>query len=590
MNEQLAHNKINQAIQLLEKGQPVKARDNLQRVLKFYPNSPQLHFLLGLTLIPLAAEDAALHHFNQAIELEPHLLEAYINRGILLKKKGKLQKALNDFDYVIQHNPSIVQAYTNRGNVRILLKQLTLASEDFARAIQLDPLCEDALLNMGMMLVSEGAYLPGLPLLKRALELNPDLLEAKVALGTALGGLGRHEEAIEMFSEVILTQPKHVDARCGLANSLAACGNIQDAEFHFNQALQLYPQNASARNGKAVMLMNIGKYSESYLLFKEAIALDPEFHLAQFNLSLLLLLQGDYTGGWLAYESRKFDLLVRRRCGIRKMDGKEWQGEDLSNKKLLLHQEQGLGDTLQMLRYIPLLQKKNAQLSILLDPPLINLVKENYPDVVICQNIQSLPDYDSHCPMMSLPLHFSTQLDNIPSEKSYLKVDESRLQHWSEKIGTTKRLRVGLAWSGSRQHINDRQRSLAFDQLKPLLAMNAEFHSLQKEYREDRSNLEINCIFDHSAQLQDMTDTAALIMQLDLIITVDTSVAHLAAALGKPCWIILATNPDFRWGLESEHSPWYPSVLLFRGSAQRNWTGVIDDVCEKLQTLLGLPN
>jgi len=582
MNEQLANHQINQAVQWLQSGQPAKARDSLQRVLKAFPNSPELHFLLGLAALPLAQDEVALRHFNQAIALEPRLLEAYVNRGILLKNKGQLQAALRDFDHVIRVNPSMVQAYTNRGNVKVLLKQLTLACEDFAMAIRLDPQCVDALLNMGSILVREGAYREGLPLLERVIAVQPDMQEALLGMGTALSGLGRHKEALERFTAVLRIRPEHADARCGLANALAGCGEFQQARLHFDQLLQSCPKSVFALNGKAALLMETGERLEARQLLEQAMLLDPEFHLARFNLSLLQLQQGDLLAGWQGFESRKLDLLLRRRCGIRQLEGREWQGEDLAGKTLLLHQEQGLGDSLQMLRYVPLLQARGARLLLLLDRPLVALAQAAYPQVAVYEERASVPAYDLHCPMMSLPLHFATGLDGIPSPQAYLQADAVRCQQWAERLGKAGQPRIGLVWSGSRQHQNDRQRSVPLALLAPLLSMKADFHSLQKEYREDADTLSACGIRDHAAQLHDMAETAALIMQLDLVISVDTSVAHLAAALGKPCWIMLAANPDFRWGLTGKDSPWYAAVRLFRQDGLRDWSVVLADVCTQL--------
>lgn len=481
MNQQLVLNKINQAMQQLQQGQPAAARDGLSRVLKAFPDSPEVHFLLGLALVQLAQSKGALAHFNSAIALAPDLAEAYVNRGILLKNQQQLKPALQDLDRAIALRPTMAEAYSNRGNVLVLLEQPERACADFATAIQLDPRNSDALVNMA---------------------------------------------------------------------ALKADG---------------------------------GDYAEAQLLLERVLALQPDDALARHNRGWLSLLQGDYTRGWQDYEARKLDKQLCQRAGVQRFPQPEWQGEDLSGKTLLLHQEQGLGDAIQMLRYLPQLQAQAARVLILLNPALSPLASQLLPSGQVFTRREALPAFDLHCSVMSLPLRMATTLDNIPAAQGYLAVDEAGRQHWAGLLGEKKRLRVGLAWSGSAKHLNDRKRSLTLAALSGLLQAGllqqaVEWHSLQREYREDAAELAAAGIIDHAAQLQTMQDTAGLISQLDLVISVDTSVAHLAGALGKPCWLLLPFNPDFRWGLGRSDSPWYASMQLFRQPQLGDWASVLDEV------------
>jgi len=477
MNEQLALNKINQAMQQLQQGKPAAARDGLLRVLKAYPDSAEVNFLLGLALVQLSQGKAALAYFNRAIALQPDLAEAYVNRGILLKNQQQLPQALRDFERAIALRPAMAEAYSNRGNVQLLLDQRAAAHDSFVTALRLDPHNSDAMVNLSTLLAENGEHVAAQALLDKVLERFPDDV------------------------------------------------------------------------------------------------------LARYDLSWLLLLQGDYVRGWQYYEARKLDPQLCQRSGLQRFAKPEWQGENLEGKTLLLHQEQGLGDTIQMLRYLPLLQQRGARLILLLKPPLQELARQMTSAVQVFTRREQLPAFDLHCPMMSLPLRFATTLDNIPAADGYLTVTAEQQQIWAERLGPLPR--IGLVWSGQAQNLNDRQRSLPLAQLHRLLQLDAEFHSLQREYREDPALVGAAGIIDHAATLNTLQDTAGLITQMDLVISVDTSVAHLAGALGKACWLLLPFNPDFRWGLGRSDSPWYASMQLFRQSAARDWQPLLDEVARQ---------
>ncbi|WP_159875420.1 tetratricopeptide repeat protein [Aquitalea denitrificans] len=555
MNQQLALNKINQAMQQLQQGQPSAARDGLSRVVKAFPDSPEVHFLLGLALVQLAQPKGALTHFNHAIALAPELAEAYVNRGILLKNQQQLPQALQDFDRAIALRPGMAEAYSNRGNVQVLLDQPELACADFAVAIRLDPHNVDALVNMAALLASAGQNMQAQPLLERAIAIKPQLVEAQVNLANVEYRLGQEQQALQLLEAVLQKQPADIRALCCKSNLLAGNGDI-----------------AAART-----------------LLDKALAHAPSDALARYDRSLLMLLQGDYARGWQDYEARKLDKQLCQRAGVQRFPQPEWQGEDLNGKTLLLHQEQGLGDAIQMLRYLPQLQQAGARVLILLNPAVAGLASQLLPETQVFTRREALPKFDLHCPIMSLPLRMATTLDNIPAPQGYLAVDEAGRQQWADLLGQKERLRVGLAWSGSARHLNDRKRSLTLPTLSALLQLDAEWHSLQREYREAPVDVAAAGIIDHAAQLDTLQDTAGLISQLDLVISVDTSVAHLAGALGKPCWLLLPFNPDFRWGLGRDDSPWYASMRLFRQPAAGDWACVLDAVAAQVAMLAAQP-
>jgi len=587
MNEQLALTKLNRAMQQLGAGQPAQARTTLQPVLKAYPDSPQIHLIMGLALVQLAQSEGALRHFGQAIALEPRMAEAYVNRGILLKNKGQLEGALNDFNRAIALNPNLAETYYNRGNVRLALDQMPEARDDFASAVRLNPHYADALGNLGELLARSGAFADALPLLQRAAALQADRAEFHDSLGNALNGLARHEEAIAAYQRALQCKPCPPDVQVHLGYALADCERYDEAQHCIDTLLKAHPRHAKGLLAQAHLLIAQGKRDDAQAMLEQVLQIQPDFALAQFNLAVLLLQQGDYPNGWRHYEARRHDPVTQRRCAFHSFSQPEWQGEELAGKTLLLHQEQGLGDTIQMLRYLPLLAERGARLVLLVKPAVAALAASLDTPVEIATEAETLPPFDLHCPLMSLPLWLATTLDSIPAAQGYLAVDAERQDRWAERLGPRSKPRIGLVWSGSRQHSNDRRRSLPLGVLAELAALDADFHSLQLDYRESAEEIAALGIRDHAADLHSLADTAALITQLDVVISVDTSVAHLAGALGKPCWLLLPDNPDFRWGLARSDNPWYDSLTLFRQGTDRQWPPVIDALCRHAVGWLG---
>lgn len=517
------------------------------RVLKAYPDSAEVNFLLGLALVQLSQGKAALAHFNRAIALQPDLAEAYVNRGILLKNQQQLPQALRDFERAIALRPGMAEAYSNRGNVQVLLDQRAAAHDSFVTALHLDPHNSDAMVNLAALLAHAGEYEQAQPLLQRAVQLGPHRSDAQVNLANVEYRLGLDGQALQRLEQVLQTRPAEAAALCCKANLLAEAG----------------------------------EYAAAAVLLEKVLSQARDNPLARYDLSLLLLQQGDYPRGWQYYEARKLDPQLCQRSGLQRFAQPEWQGESLEGKTLLLHQEQGLGDTIQMLRYLPLLQQRGAQVIMLLNPLLQELARQMASAVPVFTRREQLPAFDLHCPMMSLPLRFATTLDNIPAADAYLTVTAEQQQIWAGRLAARQRPRIGLTWSGSSRHLNDRKRSLQLAQLHRLLQLDAEFHSLQREYREETALVTAAGIIDHAAELNTLEDTAGLITQMDLVISVDTSVAHLAGALGKACWLLLPFNPDFRWGLGRNDSPWYASMQLFRQQAAGEWLPVLDEVARQ---------
>jgi len=329
-------------------------------------------------------------------------------------------------------------------------------------------------------------------------------------------------------------------------------------------------------------LGSLGRLDEAVMSYEAALKIKPDDRETSWNRALALLLLGRFEEGWLAYEYRN---LRRKTLAARKYPQPLWWGQEpLKDRHLYVYWEQGLGDTIQFARYVLLAAAAGAKVTFSLQDPLLRLFEGFDSAITMIGQNEAPTEFDLHCPLMTLPLAFGTRLETIPAfESGYLSVPPADIARWDQRLPRGRR-RIGLVWSGSRIHGNDANRSIRLARLSPLLQTDDIWVSLQKEIRDaDRAALAGSGLLDVSAELGDFADTAALISSLDLVISVDTSVAHLAGALGKPTWIMLPFAPDFRWLLDREDSPWYPKMRLFRQSRAGDWDGVIARIGEALR-------
>ena len=368
------------------------------------------------------------------------------------------------------------------------------------------------------------------------------------------------------------------------ASSWHRQGRLQEALAVYDRILSLEPECVEALSDRGFIQQELRRYSEALASYDKAISICPDYAEAQFNKSRLKLLLGQYAEGWSLYEWRwKVD---KYKIYFKDFKQPLWLGDQpIAGRTILLHAEQGFGDVIQFVRYVAMVEELGARVLLGVHPVLISLMQSLHGAFTLGTKLDALPAFELHCPLGSLPLAFKTEVDNIPTDIPYLFADPQRRDIWRVRLGNKVRPRVGLAWSGSAAHSNDRNRSMALRSLEPLLCLNFEFHSLQQEIRaEDQAALagfsEILC---HESELLDFADTAALVAEMDLVISVDTSVAHLAGALGKAVWILLPYAPDYRWMIERSDSPWYPTARLFRQSTIGDWGGVIEAVCSELQ-------
>jgi tetratricopeptide (TPR) repeat protein len=410
-----------------------------------------------------------------------------------------------------------------------------------------------------------------------------DHFEALNLVGMIAAQTGRSQEAVEWLLRAVSVAPDRANAHGNLGNVLHDLHRHEEALESYNRALNIDPENAQAYCNRAIVLDDLMRHGEARESYERALKIEPDNANIHWNLALRRLQVGDFARGWEGYEWRSKEAALGKNG--RSFSQPLWLGaESLAGKTILLHSEQGLGDTLQFCRYVKLVAALGAQTVLEVQPPLVRMLVDLEGATQVVAQGFPLPAFNYHCPLLSLPLAFRTELDTIPVDIPYLRHNAARLAAWRDKLGAKTKPRVGWVWCGSTTHKNDHNRSLALTDFIPLLADWVDSISLQKEIRIGEAEILASRrnIRHFGAELHDFTDTAALVALMDVVITVDTSVAHLAGAMGKTVWILLPHNPDWRWMLDRDDSPWYPTARLFRQPAFGDWKNVIQRVRAEL--------
>src|SRR6266404_2753524 len=471
-----------------------------------------------------------------------------------------------------------------------LLGLIHMQSGKFDRSLAISPDQVEVLRKRGVCLGRLNRRDEAITQFRKATELKPDFVVAFYNLGSTLRELKRFEEALSTFDHALSLSPDHPEIINNRGNVLLALGRYEDALAHYDRAIALKPDFVEAHGNRGLVLDELFRMDEAAESHRKSLALKPDNALGHLNLSFNRLRSGDFKAGWAEAEWRWkcAGLHIQERnfgCPL-------WLGaEPVRGKTILLHSDQALGDALQFCRYVPLVAAMGARVILEVQKELRELVSGLDGISTIVSRGEALPDFDLHCSLGSLPLAFDTTLDTIPSATPYIWVGD-HAGAWKNRLASVKSPRVGLVWSGNPNHTNDRNRSIALEALLPLLEVKASFVSLQKDVRSaDRAVLDQRKeILDIGPELKSFVDTAAVVSQLDLVISVDTSVAHLAGALDRPVWILLPYVPDWRWLLHRTDSLWYPTARLFRQSETRDWRTVVQQVRTELDSLmLSLP-
>jgi len=486
---------------------------------------------------------------RQIIAAEPQHADALHLLGVLAHQSGHHQSATQLIGRAIALNDGVARYHLSLGEALRAMKQTAEAMQCFRRAI----------------------------------DRNPNLAAAYYSLATLQFDSDDFPAAADNFRSALAHAPNMLRAQVGLGNALFQMGDPEAAVDCYRAVLQRDPEYAGCHSNLGLALQDIGLLDEAIAHGERAIALRPNFAAAHNNLSLALMLKGDFAAGLPHHEWR---LRVDEAQGAKqRFEQPVWCGQPLDGRRILIHAEQGAGDVLQFLRYVPLLAERGGRVLVEVQPELKRLAMSLKGAEAVIGRGEPLPAFDEHCPVLSLMLAFGTTVTNVPDAVPYLAAPEPLRDEWRARLAATPGLRVGLIWGGRPEQRRDRYRSIALSALAPLAIPGVTFFSLQKGPAAAQADNPPPGMTLHNLgdALSDFADTAAAMSALDLIITVDTSTAHLAGAIGKPVWILLSQPPDWRWLLDREDSPWYPTARLFRQPAHRVWGPAVAQVAAELQ-------
>jgi tetratricopeptide (TPR) repeat protein len=523
--------------------------------------------------------DEAEKLYGRVLKLQHDNFDALHLLGMLNQQRGRSGEAYRLIASALKINPGSPDALANLALVLRSLKRDTEALASLDKALALDPHHEAALNNRGNMLLDLKRPAEAVASFDAVLARSPRSVAALINRGNALAQLGQLDRAIADHDAALALAPRHPQALYNRANTLHALGREQEAIDAYDGVLAAAPRHVSAWLNRGLALAAINRHEEALSSYAQVRALEPQHAEAHFNAGLSLLTLGDYQRGFAEYEWRwqRAGLTVRR-----EFRQPLWLGDTpLADKTVLLHAEQGLGDTVMFARYVPLLARGGAKVVLEVQPGLKPLLAGLQGASAVVARGEPPPPFDLNCPLASLPLACKTGVASIPADIPYLHADLQRLERWRSRLGEPKAPRVALAWSGSAAHVNDRWRSLPLAQLAPLLSVaGVQFVSVQRELRDaDAAAFEGESRILHlGPELADFADTAAVLALADLVVCVDTSIAHVAGALGRPAWVLLPFQPDWRWMLGREQSPWYPALRLFRQPKIGDWASVIERV------------
>jgi tetratricopeptide (TPR) repeat protein len=621
-----------------------------RRILAVDPDNADAWHLSGMLALEAGREDAALAAIAKSIELRPEVAPFHNNLGMVLQTLGRPEQSVLCFEHALRLAPGYPEAHVNLGNALQQLGRYDEAAAHCKRAIELNPRCAEAWNNLGNALLAVGRAEEAAEALRRAIHLRPGYAEAQVNLASVLKSLERFEEAAACCREAIRIQPGFAEAYGNLGAILLNCDRLEEAEACVGEALRLKPglpepyvvravilqrggrpgeaeaacrQALALRPGYAEAFNNLGNALEergcveqAAACYREAIRLKPALADAHYNLgntlraglrleeacacfgtairskpghagahwnrALTRLLAGDFERGWEEFEWR----WRRKKTPPRRLPQPLWDSSPLDGRRILLHAEQGLGDTIQFLRYSPLVRRAGGRVIVECQPPLAELARTAAGVDEVVEAGSRLPGFEVHAPLLSLPRLLGTGRENIPARVPYLSVAGAYRETWRKRLAPDGRRRVGLVWAGNPNHADDRRRSVSLDAFAPLGSVEGvRWYGLQHgpcacEAQSPPAGLELE---DLSRETADFRDLAAAMLELDLVISVDTSAAHLAGALARPVWVLLPYLPDWRWLTAREDSPWYPTMRLFRQPRPGDWAAVFERVREALE-------
>ena len=563
-----------------------EALDAFDRAIQLRPDFPEAHSNRGGVLIDLGRPEEALEAYNRAMLARRGYVDALLGRGIALTILKRFSDALVAFDRVIAIDPNHAEALTRRAGPLFEFRRYKEALASCDRAIAIDPANAMPHYNRGVVLSELGHAAEAAASYQRAIAIWPNYIEALFNLSNVLELLGRLDEALAAADRCLTLAPAHYRAWNNHGNILLKLGRHADAMASYDRVFAISPDYGEAYYNKGNTLLELARITEASEYYQKAAALNTVHPDIPFNEGLARLLLGDLRHGFKRYEGR-FQK-TEHAPEIRKFKQPRWTGFDIAGKRILLHDEQGLGDAIHFARYVPLVAQRGAEVILQVQASLKILLASVKGVSEVYERGARLPAFDVHQYLLSLADVFETELDSVPADVPYIAVPADRIEKWRKRLPGGKGLRVGLVWSGNPAFPGDGMRSIGLSRLAPLLSVpGVQFVSLHHEVRaEDAPILQkFSEVVHFGAELTDFADTAAIVSELDLVIGSDTAVIHLAGALAKPVWLLTKFSPDWRWMLDRQDNPWYPTAKLYRQPRRWDWDSVVERVRQDLVEL-----
>jgi tetratricopeptide (TPR) repeat protein len=573
-----------------QQGRSVEALHLVSAALNIKSGSVDALVSHGVILDALKRHEEALASFDRALAARAGDATLHYNRGNSLKGLGRYAEALASYDRALALAPDLAPAHHNRGSTYAELDRNDEALASFDQALLLCLERAGIKMENGISLATIDRGDELFARLRQALAADPNSADILSNRGKVLNRFKRYHEAIACFDAALALRPDQADTLCHRGDACAGIGRYDDAFANFAEALCVAPNFADAHLKRGNALVELNRMDEAMRSFSAAVAIKPDNADANFNEALTRLCLGDFRQGWKKYEYRweRAEWAKDRPNYPRPM----WRGEqELQGKTILLVAEQGFGDAIQFARYAPLLAALGAKVLLGVRSPLTALMATVPGVSQVISAGETLPPFDLYCPLLSLPLAFGTEPATIPATVPYLRASEERIAKWRGRLPDSGRLRIGICWAGISGHPNNHRRSIPLERFATILsAPGVDFVSLQKDVGEsDATILSAHGVNQLGQEFADFADTAAVVAMLDLVICVDTSVAHLAGAMGKAVGVLIPFSPDFRWMLDRTDSPWYPTMRLFRQPAIGDWDGPLDRLRQELSALGSRP-
>lgn len=586
-NQKIFKENVDLAISFQNNGKFQEAEAVYKNLLKEYPANFDVLNLLGVLYFQAKKYDESILYITEAIKIKPSVI-SYNNLAQIYAIINDIDKAIWAYQKAIELNPDNAETYNKLGLIFRGENRVNEAIICYKKALAINPDFLNAVFNLANALRLNKNLDEAINYYYKALELKPDFEGVYNNLGAVFNEKNEKEKAVICYKKAIEINPDFLDAYCNLASVLSDLGKVDEGLSFCHKAIEINPDYKEAYIKIGVILYYEKRFEEAENWYRKAIKLFPDNEEMLFNLGTILILHENLEEGWKNYDNRHFKS-VNQKLKLKSFKQPLWSGESIQNKAIYTYYEQGFGDSIQFARYLTILSKMGAKVLFKVQNPLVSLFKQNFPDIEILDDSikEETIDFNAFIPLLSLPGALKTTINSIPAKEKYLKADSEKVNYYKNNFFDNGNFKVGIVWQGSATNKNDKNRSISLDFFSEFAKLeNVSVYSLQKGAGEEQLiNSPLN-IVNLGSSFNDFSDTAAAIENLDLVITVDTAIAHLAGALGKPTWILIPFMPCWRWFLDREDSPWYESVRLFRQQEPGNWNEVRNRLLENFKEII----